>query len=76
MEEQAREVIAGRIHSPEVVVEPEGHPGERHVVTHVERRPHPRSWSEAEPAKVRILDEVLFVVPLTRSRCAAPARKP
>lgn len=67
VEEKAREMVAAGVHPPDIVVEAERHPRERDVVAHVERRPHPPELLYAEPAKMRVVDEVLVVVPVDES---------
>src|SRR5712691_794056 len=57
-------MIAARLHAPEQVVEAEGHPGQWDVVAHVKRGPHPMQLWPAKPAIVRVVEEVLVVVPV------------
>src|SRR5207237_10709419 len=62
MERQVCRVIPYGIHPPADVVEPEGEPGEGHVVSEGVRE-HPAQIFGAEAAIIRIVDEVGVVVP-------------
>ncbi len=64
VEEQAREVIALRVHAPHDIVGAEGEPGQRNVVTHVESREHPRELGDSQAAIARIIQEIDGVVPV------------
>ena len=57
-------MVSGRIHPPDRVVHPEGHPGEGDVVPHQERREHPPELVGPEPTVVRIAQEQRTVVPV------------
>ena len=63
VEQHVREVIAGGPHAPQRVVQPERHPGQRHVVPEVKRAPHPAQLRQAESAVMRILYKVFLIVP-------------
>ena len=60
-------MVSGRIHPPDRVVHPEGHPGEGDVVPHQERREHPPELGRAEAAVIRIVEKILIVVPVDES---------
>src|SRR5213080_4058342 len=57
-------MIADGIHAPEEVVQPEGHPGQGSVVTYVGRGPHPAEVGPTEAAVLRVLDEIVIIVPV------------
>src|SRR5437867_1940497 len=57
-------MIPDGIHAPEEVVQPEGHPGQGSVVTYVGRGPHPAEVGPAEAAVLRVLDEIVIIVPV------------
>jgi hypothetical protein len=63
VEEHGGEVIARRVHAPDEIVQREGEPGDRDVVTHVHRGKDPGELGRTEAAVVRIVDEILPVVP-------------
>ena len=63
VEEHARQVIAGRVHAPEGVVDGEGDPREGLVVPAVDRREHPAEMRRREAAVARISGQVHVVVP-------------
>src|SRR2546427_5220378 len=56
-------MIPERIHAPQQVVQAEGHPRERNVVAPV-RRPHPAEVAPGEPPIVRVVEEILVIVPV------------
>src|SRR5207253_1772165 len=60
---QAGEVIAGRIHAPQGVVEPERHPAEGLVVSPVDGREHPAELTPGQAPIARVVGEVEVVVP-------------
>src|SRR5437899_10695010 len=57
-------MIPDGIHAPEQVVQAEGHPGQGSVVTYVGRGPHPAEVGPTEAAVLRVLDEIVIVVPV------------
>src|SRR3989441_5065989 len=57
-------MIPDGIHAPEQVVQAEGHPGQGSVVTYVRRGPHPAEVGPTEAAVLRVLDEIVIVVPV------------
>src|SRR5438552_8037878 len=57
-------MIADGLQAPEEVVQPEGHPGQGSVVTYVGRGPHPADVGPTEAAVLRVLDEIVIVVPV------------
>jgi hypothetical protein len=63
MDQEVREVVPARIHSPQRVIEPERHPRQGHPVPEVERGPHPPELREPEPTVVGIQYEVRLVIP-------------
>ena len=66
VEEQAREVVATRVHPPEHVVETEGEPGERDPVAHVNRGRHPPELRGAQSAVRGIVEKIDRVVPVDK----------
>ena len=48
VQQEAGEMIAGRIHAPDQVVEAEGHPGERYETAQIDRGEHPPELGKAE----------------------------
>ena len=58
VQEEARQMIAEGLHTPEQVVQAERHPGQRNPVTHVNRGPHPAELGPAESTIVRVIDEI------------------
>src|SRR5207244_5607263 len=51
------------VHAPQQVVQAEGHPRQRNVVAQV-RGPHPAELRPAEPPIVRVVEEILIIVPV------------
>ena len=64
VQEEAGQMIPEGIHAPEHVVQAEGHPGQGRVVAHVERRPHPAEVGSSEPPILRVVYEILAIVPV------------
>src|SRR3989454_7821195 len=64
VQEEVGQMIPDGIHAPEEVVQPEGHPGQGSVVTYVGRGPHPAEVGPTEAAVLRVLDEIVIVVPV------------
>ena len=63
VQQEARQVVTGRVEAPEGVVEPERHPAERLVVPAEDGREHPAQVGPREPAVARVVREVEVVVP-------------
>src|SRR5437016_8594495 len=57
-------MIAEGHQAPKEVVQHEGHPGQGSVVTYVGRGPHPAEVGPTEAAVLRVLDEIVIVVPV------------
>src|SRR5215470_2207648 len=64
VEYKIRQVIAGRIQSPNEVVKSVGHPTQRLVGSHVKRGKHPAQLIPSQAAVVRVIDQIFIVVPL------------
>ena len=65
VQDEARQMVAEGVHAPEQVVQAQGHPGQRDPVTHVKRGgPHPAELGPAEAAIVRVVEEIVRVVPV------------
>ncbi len=64
VEQQAREVVAGRRQTPEHVVHAPRDPGHRAPVPEPRRGEHPPEMARAEPAVVGVLEEAHLVVPV------------
>src|SRR5438445_584238 len=63
VQEKIGQMIPHGIHAPEQVVQAEGHPGQRNVVAQV-RRPHPAEVGPPEPSIVRVVEEIVLIVPV------------
>jgi hypothetical protein len=63
VEDEARQVVAGRGHAPEQVVDAPGHPRHRLVEPGEGRRPHPAELGRAESPVVQVRLELVDVVP-------------
>ena len=48
MEKEAGEMVAGRVHAPDQIVEAEGHPRERYEAAQVDGGEHPSELGQAE----------------------------
>jgi hypothetical protein len=48
VEEEAGEMVAGRVHAPDQIVEAEGHPRERYEAAQIHRGEHPSEVGQAE----------------------------
>src|SRR3989442_6731376 len=64
VQQNVREMVAGRIHSPEEIIETQRHPGNGNVVAEEEGRPHPSQVSPAQSSEVRIRGEIHQVIPV------------
>jgi hypothetical protein len=64
VKDERGEVIADGVHAPQAPVERQGEPRERHPVAHEPGRQHPGKLRRAEAAVVRVVEEVLPVVPV------------
>ena len=64
VQEEIGQVVAAGVHAPEQVIQPEGHPRQRNVVTQLRGSPHPAEVGPAKPPVVRVLEEILVVVPV------------
>ena len=63
VQQQAGEVVAGRVHAPQGVVEPERHPAEGLVMSPVDGREHPAELAPGQAPIARVVGEVEVVVP-------------
>jgi hypothetical protein len=64
MEEKVRQMITERLHTPQQIVQAEGNPAERLVMTLVKGSKHPEEMRPAKTSKVLVLDESLQVIPI------------
>ena len=65
MEQHVRQVIAGRPHAPQDIIEAKRQPGERNPLPRADRRgEHPPKLRRAQPPIVDVLQEVDVVVPV------------
>ena len=48
VQEEAGEMVAGRVHAPDQIVEAEGHPRERYEAAQIHRGEHPSEVGQAE----------------------------
>ncbi len=64
VQEDARQVIAARVHPPEGVIEGKREPRQRDVMAHQCRGEHPAEVRRREAAEVRVVGEVHVVVPV------------
>ena len=60
---EAGQMVAGRVHSPDDVVEAEREPGERDPMAHQHRAEHPPDLRPCEAPIVLVLDQIHVVVP-------------
>src|SRR5262245_31568087 len=60
-------MVAERLHSPKQIIQGEGHPTYRLVVTHVECTEHPANLRPAQTTIKRILYDGSVVVPVDKS---------
>src|SRR5882724_10031406 len=64
MDQHVAQVVPPRVHSTERIVEAQRHPGERDVVAHQRRGPHPAELGPTKPPEVPVREEVDVVVPV------------
>src|SRR5499427_4398913 len=62
VKDEAREMVAGGVHSPDHVVEAQGDPGERDEAAQVPGGEHPAELRPAESAVGPVVEEVLDIV--------------
>lgn len=68
MEKKIGEMISGRIHSPQDIVEPEGQPGHRHVKPLVDGGcEHPRQVTVGKPPVITIINIIGIVIPVDKT---------
>ena len=67
MQDQAGQMIAEGVHSPQNEVKAEGQPGQRNVVSETDRGEHPAQMGPAEAAVMRIRQKINVVVPIQES---------
>ena len=64
VDQDVDEVVSPRVHAAQDIVQAQGQPGHRDVVTHEGGPEHPADLGPAETAIVLVLDEVALVVPV------------
>src|SRR3954466_606458 len=57
-------MITGRLHAPEEIIDAEGHPAERLIMTHIKCREHPFELRPAEPAIGQVFRHCGVIVPI------------
>ena len=63
MQQEAGEMVTEGVHAPDPVIQAQGHPRQRNIVTHMKCGPHPAEVCPRESPIVGVAEEVQLIVP-------------